>query len=165
MGSNRGDRRAHLTRALREISRLAPVIGVSSIYRTDPVGYAAQRPFWNAVAAILWRGSAERLLRAAQAIEKSIGRKPSFRNGPREIDLDVLDLGGRRRKFRDPILPHPRMAGRRFVLAPLAELAPDWRHPETGRTAADLLRELPARPGATRLSSRPKGWPSRRPGS
>jgi 2-amino-4-hydroxy-6-hydroxymethyldihydropteridine diphosphokinase len=134
------------------------------LYRTDPVGFAAQPRFWNAVAAVLWRGSAERLLIATQSIEMLVGRTPSFRNGPREIDIDILDLGGRRRS-RDPILPHPRMSGRRFVLAPLAELAPEWRHPETGRTAAELLRELPERPRATRLSSRRTGWPARRPES
>ena len=165
LGSNRGNRRAHLERALSEIARIAPVIAVSSFYRTDPVGFEAQRAFWNAVAAIRWSRSAESLLRAMQSIEEAVGRTPSFRNGPREIDIDILDLDARRRRLRDPILPHPRMAGRRFVLAPLAELAPEWRHPETGRTAAELLSELPARPRATKIFSRPRGWPARRPGS
>jgi 2-amino-4-hydroxy-6-hydroxymethyldihydropteridine diphosphokinase len=85
-----------------------------------------------------------------------VGRTRSFRNGPREIDVDILDLSGRRRRSRDPILPHPRLTSRRFVLAPLAELAPGWRHPESGRTAEELLRALPARPRATRLSARPR---------
>lgn len=165
LGSNRGDRRAHLERALREISGIAPLMGVSSLYRTDPVGFEAQPAFWNAVVAIRWSRSSESLLRALQAIEAAVGRTPSFRNGPREIDIDILDLGGRRRRVRDPILPHPRMARRRFVLAPLAELAPEWRHPETGRTAAELLRALPPRPRASRLSSSPRGWRARRPGS
>jgi 2-amino-4-hydroxy-6-hydroxymethyldihydropteridine diphosphokinase len=134
------------------------------------VGYLRQRPFYNAVAAIRWRGSAAGLLRATQAIEREVGRTRSFRNGPREIDIDILDVGGRRRKT-DPILPHPRLRDRRFVLAPLAQLAPGWRDPETGATAEELLRALPARPRATRLarpsrtSSSSRGWPSRRPGS
>ena len=165
LGSNRGDRRAHLERTLREISRIAPLIGVSSLYRTDPVGFENQPAFWNAVVAIRWNRSPEHLLRVLQAIEDAVGRTPSFRNGPREIDIDILDLGGRRRRARDPILPHPRMAGRRFVLAPLAELAPEWKHPETGRTAAELLGALPRRPRATRISSRPRGWRARHPGS
>jgi 2-amino-4-hydroxy-6-hydroxymethyldihydropteridine diphosphokinase len=165
LGSNRGDRRAHLERALRGISQISPVIGVSSFYRTDPVGFEAQPAFWNAVVAIRWSRSAERLLRTLQSIEEAVGRTPSFRNGPREIDIDILDLGGRRRRLSDPILPHPRMARRRFVLAPLAELAPEWKHPENGRTAAELLSALPKRPRATRVSSRSKGWRARRPGS
>jgi 2-amino-4-hydroxy-6-hydroxymethyldihydropteridine diphosphokinase len=165
LGSNRGDRRAHLEKALAALTRVAPVLAVSSFYRTEPVGYRAQRPFWNAVAAIRWRGTARSLLRATQAIEKSVGRTPSFRNGPREIDIDVLDLGGRRRAGPDPILPHPRLHRRRFVLAPLTELDPDWRHPGTGKTARALLDALPSRPAATRISSRPRGWPSHRPGS
>jgi 2-amino-4-hydroxy-6-hydroxymethyldihydropteridine diphosphokinase len=121
------------------------------------------------VAAIRWTGTAGRLLRTTQAIERRVGRTKSFRNGPREIDIDILDLAGRRRRAGDPILPHPRLSGRRFVLAPLAELAPQWRHPETGLTARELLRDLPARPRARRLaraiSSSPRGWISRRPGS
>jgi 7,8-dihydro-6-hydroxymethylpterin-pyrophosphokinase len=129
------------------------------------VGFADQREFWNAVAAVLWRGSAASLLREVEAIEKIVGRTPSFRNGPREIDVDILDVEGLRRESSDPILPHPRMAERRFVLAPLAEIAPGWRHPKSGRTAADLMRGLPVKPGVRRLSSRPRGFASRPPGS
>ncbi len=178
LGSNRGDRRAYLAQALDALARLAPLLGVSSVYRTDPVGYRRQRPFYNAVAAIRWTGSPVRLLRATQAIEQALGRTRSFRNGPREIDIDILDLNGSRRTAADPILPHPRMRGRRFVLAPLAELAPDWTDPVSGATARELLRSLPARPRATRLSeplrgrsarsspsSRRRGSSARRPGS
>ena len=165
LGSNRGDRRAHLTRALDEIRAVAPVLAVSSFYRTDPVGFTAQRPFWNAVAAIRWASSAAALLSALQGVERRVGRTKTFRNGPREIDIDILDLSGRRRARPDPILPHPRMAGRRFVLAPLAQIAPRWRHPILGVSATELLAELPERPRATRLSSRPRGYSARLPGS
>src|SRR5262245_24340021 len=165
LGSNRGDRRGYLERALDALSRIAPVLGVSSVYRTEPVGYRRQRPFYNAVAAIRWRGSAPGLLRATQAIERELGRTKTFRNGPREIDIDILDVNGRRRGEKDPILPHPRLRGRRFVLAPLAEIAPDWKDPVTGETARELLHALPARPGARRLSSSSRGWSARRPGS
>src|SRR5262249_61382633 len=98
LGPTRGARRAYLERALEALTRVAPLLGVSSLYRTDPVGYRRQRAFYNAVAAIRWKGSAAALLRATQAIEKRLGRTPSFRNGPREIDIDILDLNGRRRR-------------------------------------------------------------------
>jgi 2-amino-4-hydroxy-6-hydroxymethyldihydropteridine diphosphokinase len=164
LGSNRGNRRSHLERALSEIARFAPILAVSSFYRTDPVGYAAQPQFWNIVAAVAWSSSAPELLKRTQRVEKAVGRTSTFRNGPREIDIDILDLGGARRR-EDPILPHPRLESRRFVLAPLCEIAPRWIHPRTGRTAAELLRALPERPRAMRLSSRPRGFPARLPGS
>lgn len=164
LGSNRGGRRRRIEAALREISGAAPVLAVSSFYRTDPVGHADQPFFWNAVAAVRWRGSAAKLLAVAQEAERRVGRTPSFRNGPREIDVDILDLGGRRRASPEPVLPHPRLHERRFVLAPLSEIAPGWRHPVSGESAAALLERLPARPGATRLSSRPRGFAGRSPG-
>ncbi len=89
---------------------------MSSHYRTEPVGFADQPAFWNVVAAIVWNGSPERLLRETRTIERTVGRTPSFRNGPREIDVDILDIEGIRRASKDPILPHPRMEERRFVL-------------------------------------------------
>ena len=138
---------------------------MSSLYRTEPVGGVPQPDFYNAVAAIEWSGSARELLRATQEIERRVGRTPSVRNGPREIDVDVLDLGGVRRIGPDPILPHPRMRGRRFVLAPLSEIAPEWRHPEGGESAVELLSALPRRPGVRKISSRPRGSSARRPGS
>lgn len=164
LGSNRGGRRRRIEAALGEISRAAPILAVSSFYRTDPVGHADQPFFWNAVAAVRWRGSAGKLLALAQDVERRVGRTASFRNGPREIDVDVLDLGGRRSAL-DPVLPHPRLSERRFVLAPLSEIAPEWRHPVSGRSAGELLARLPARPGATRLSSRPRGFAGPAPGT
>jgi 2-amino-4-hydroxy-6-hydroxymethyldihydropteridine diphosphokinase len=164
-GSNRGGRRARIERALREISRAAPVVAVSAFYRTDPVGFADQPFFFNAVAAVRWTGTPAGLLAVTQAAERAVGRTPSFVNGPREIDVDILDLGGRVRVAPDPVLPHPRLARRRFVLAPLSELAPEWTHPVSGRTARQLLARLPGRPRATRLSSRPRGFAAPAPAS
>ncbi|HEY1433864.1 MAG TPA: 2-amino-4-hydroxy-6-hydroxymethyldihydropteridine diphosphokinase, partial [Thermoanaerobaculia bacterium] len=136
-----------------------------AFYRTEPVGHAAQPYFWNVVAAIRWRGSPASLLRRTQAVERAVGRTPTFTNGPREIDVDILDCGGRVRNAPDPVLPHPRLARRRFVLAPLSEVAPRWRHPVSGRTASALLARLPPRPAATRLSSRPRGFAAPAPAS
>jgi 2-amino-4-hydroxy-6-hydroxymethyldihydropteridine diphosphokinase len=127
---------------------------VSSFYRTEPVGYAEQPFFYNAVARISWTGSARSLLSLAKRIERRLGRVPTFRNGPRLIDIDVLDLEGAVSRGPDPALPHPRLTRRRFVLAPLAEIAPSWRHPVTGLPAREMLAKLPRRPGVRKIRSR-----------
>lgn len=154
-----------MTRALAEISRRAPVVAASSFYSTAPVGHADQRRFWNAVVAIRWTGSPGALLEAVKEVERRGGRVPTFRNGPREIDVDILDLRGLVETGRDPILPHPRMAGRRFVLAPLEEIAPRWKHPVTGLTARQMLAELPSKPGVRKIARAARvGDPSLRSG-
>ena len=153
LGSNVGDRRAHLTAALAEIESFAPIDCLSSFYSSDPVGYTGQRKFWNAVAEVRWAGSPEALLRVVKEIERRGGRRRTFAGGPREIDVDILDLGGVVRSRRDPILPHPSLAGRRFALAPLAEIAPEWRHPVSGLTAKQILTTLPQKPGVSRIRS------------
>jgi 2-amino-4-hydroxy-6-hydroxymethyldihydropteridine diphosphokinase len=127
-------------------------VRISSFYRTDPVGRTDQPDFENAVAEVSWSGTPRALLSALKRIEKRLGRVDRGVNGPREIDLDILDFGGIVRAGPDPILPHPRIAERRFVLAPLAEIAPAWRHPVTGRSAEELLAAVPIRPGARRMS-------------
>lgn len=151
LGSNLGDRRAHLEEALREIARAAPLRRVSSFYRSDPVGFKDQPPFWNVVAEILWSSTPEALLRTIKRVERRLGRTPTFRNGPREIDVDILDFGGIVRTRPDPVLPHPRMADRRFALTPLAELSRRWRHPLTGQTAKQMLAKLPRKPGTRKI--------------
>lgn len=127
---------------------------VSSFYVSEPQGFAAQPLFVNAVARVSWSGTPAALLRLCRSIERALGRVATFPNGPRIIDLDVLDFGGRIRRSPDPVLPHPRLASRRFVLAPLAEIAPRWKHPETGRRAGELLACLPRRPWARRIPAR-----------
>ncbi|MEP6471746.1 MAG: 2-amino-4-hydroxy-6-hydroxymethyldihydropteridine diphosphokinase [Acidobacteriota bacterium] len=151
LGSNLGNRGANLESAIREIAALASVLRVSAFYRTEPVGFRDQPDFWNAVVEIEWRGTPAGLLRAVRRVERRVGRTPTFVNGPREIDVDILDLGGRLRKGRDPLLPHPRLCERRFALAPLAEVSPGWRDPRSGRTATELLKALPQTPRVRRL--------------
>jgi 2-amino-4-hydroxy-6-hydroxymethyldihydropteridine diphosphokinase len=154
LGSNLGDRRAHLEAALREIARFAPLRKVSSFYRTEPVGFPDQPDFWNAVVEVAWSGSPRALLEAAREVERRVGRTRTFVNGPREIDVDVLDFDGRVRERGDPILPHPRLSGRRFALAPLAEINPRWKDPRSGREIRELLDALPRRPRVRKIGRR-----------
>jgi 2-amino-4-hydroxy-6-hydroxymethyldihydropteridine diphosphokinase len=145
LGSNLGNRPARLRFALREIAKIAPIVRVSPFVETAPEGFADQRAFLNAALEIRTAISADALLDAARRIERRGGRVPSFRNGPRALDVDLLDVRGEIRRSRRLTLPHPRLHGRRFVLEPLAAIAPRWRHPVLGRTARELLRELDAR--------------------
>ena len=136
-----------------------PVHRVSSFYLTEPVGHSDQPDFYNAVAEIAWDGAPEELLAALKEIEREMGRVPRFANGPREIDLDILDFRGLVRSGPDPTLPHPRIAARRFVLTPLAEIAPEWTHPVTGKTAKKMLEELPDKPAVRRVRAKSAGRP------
>lgn len=127
---------------------------MSSFYRTEPVGFSGQPDFWNAAVEIAWAGTPVALLRAVREVERRVGRTRTFVNGPREIDVDILDLGGTRRAGRDPILPHPRLAERRFALVPLAEIRPDWIDPRSGLGIAELLERLPRSPRVRKIGSR-----------
>ncbi|MCB9383925.1 MAG: 2-amino-4-hydroxy-6-hydroxymethyldihydropteridine diphosphokinase [Bryobacterales bacterium] len=146
LGSNVGDRQANLERALEMLSGHGRLVAVSSTYETAPVGYADQGDFFNACAWLETGCSPEELLALCHEIDQALGRVRLIRNGPRTIDVDLLlwraDSGQPVTRDRAPILPHPRMHQRRFVLEPLAEIAPDWVHPPTGKTISELLRQL-----------------------
>ncbi|MGH9400112.1 MAG: 2-amino-4-hydroxy-6-hydroxymethyldihydropteridine diphosphokinase [Thermoanaerobaculia bacterium] len=151
LGSNLGDRRAHLSAALTRIGSLAGLVRTSPFYESDPVGFASQPRFLNAVVEIRWGRSAPALLAALKKIERSGGRIPMFPNGPRAIDCDILDFGGRVARQKGLVLPHPRLHERRFALAPLAALAPRWRHPILNLTARELLARLLKAPGVRKI--------------
>ncbi|BBK32590.1 2-amino-4-hydroxy-6-hydroxymethyldihydropteridine diphosphokinase [Stella humosa] len=129
------------------------VTGRSSWYATEPVGEPGQPWFVNGVVRAASGLGPEAILAALHRIEAEFGRVRERHWAARTLDLDLIDCRGLvRAGAPGPILPHPRLAERRFVLAPLAELAPGWRHPVTGATAQALLDRLPARPEAVRLA-------------
>lgn len=122
LGSNLGDRRATLAEAVRA---LPDVVAVSPVYETDPVGGPEQGPFLNIVVELDTRRSARELLEEAAVREAAADRVREVRWGPRTLDVDVLWMEGVEVDEADLVVPHPRMAERRFVLAPLRDLAPD----------------------------------------
>ncbi|MGE5539093.1 MAG: 2-amino-4-hydroxy-6-hydroxymethyldihydropteridine diphosphokinase [Gemmatimonas sp.] len=121
------------------------VISCSRFFASEPVPRSDQPLFVNAVAMLATHLTADAVLARLHAIEAAFGRTRRERNEARPLDLDLLDYNGERRAgAAGPLLPHPRLAERAFVLAPLAELAPEWRHPVSGRSAAELLASLTA---------------------
>lgn len=125
LGSNLGDRFARLERAVALLAAAGDVVAVSPLYETEPVGGPEQGPYLNVVVELNTADPPRRLLERCQALERDAGRVRTVRFGPRTLDADVLVVGDERVDEEDLVVPHPRMLERRFVLAPLADLAPD----------------------------------------
>ena len=129
LGSNLGDRAAHLQFAVEGLAgRAGRVVAISPVYETEPVGGPPQPEYLNAVVAVETALSARELLRLAKALEAEAGREPpepGKRWGPRPLDIDVLMVGDERIDEPDLVVPHPRIHQRAFVLAPLADVAPE----------------------------------------
>lgn len=124
LGSNVGDRRAYLRRAIGLLREHGVAVEqVSSLYETEPMDYTEQPLFLNAAVRVETDLEPEALLRAAKDVERELGRQRRFRSGPREIDIDILTYGDRQVTSERLTIPHPRMRERGFVQAPLAELA------------------------------------------
>lgn len=142
LGSNLGDKRANLEKALELLSGTPGVKlnRIASYYRTAPVGGPVQDWYLNTVAELITGLEPRRLLSALLEIENKLGRVRTIRWGPRTVDLDLLLYGCRESQDADLTLPHPRMIERAFVMAPLAELAPEFML--KGKTAVELATEL-----------------------
>lgn len=144
VGSNLGDRQANIAAAIERLRGARGIAGVqpSSVYETEPVGGPAQGPYLNAAARIDTTLDALGLLRLLLSIEASLGRVRAERWGPRTIDLDLLLFDREVIHTPELILPHPHLHERRFVLEPLAEIAPGALHPTLGKNVYELLQSL-----------------------
>lgn len=147
LGSNLGQREANLAQAVHQLSRSVRVLRSSSIYETVPWGYADQPNFLNSVLEAETTLPPLQLLAAVKRLEGEVGREPSFRYGPRLIDIDILLYGNSTTDLPDLQIPHPRISQRAFVLVPLAELAPGLVHPTLGLTIAELARQVEGKEG------------------
>ena len=143
LAADHGPVRAQLERALSEMARLGlEVVRRSRFWRSAAWPDGSDPPFLNMIALIETNLSAEQTLQALHRLERDLGRVRGRPNGPRTVDLDLIAFG-REVRQGELVLPHPRAAERHFVMGPLSELAPDWRHPVSGERAEDLARCAP----------------------
>jgi 2-amino-4-hydroxy-6-hydroxymethyldihydropteridine diphosphokinase len=142
LGSNLGRRQDNLRKALQELPTTIQLLAASPIYSTPPWGYTGQPEFLNQVARLETDLGPLELLRALKDLEIRLGRQPTFRYGPRLIDLDILFYDDQVVDSPALTIPHPRLAERAFVLVPLVDLAPTLRHPVLRLTTSELLARL-----------------------
>jgi 2-amino-4-hydroxy-6-hydroxymethyldihydropteridine diphosphokinase len=155
LGSNVGDREAQLRDAQARLGSAGRVAAVSSFYETEPVEFTQQPWFLNCAIALETSKTAQQLMTTILAIEEEMGRRRVQKKGPRSIDIDILIFDNTIMDSKDLTIPHPAMHQRRFVLEPLAEIAPEVLHPVFQKTIRQLLEALPAGQAVRRIPESP----------
>ena len=144
LGSNIGDREKNLRDAIARVKAGGRVTSVSSFYETEPVDFTDQAWFLNCALALETTVSAQQLMKRILQTEREMGRQRLQKKGPRIIDIDILLFSDQIIDSPELTVPHPAMHRRRFVLEPLAEIAPEARHPVLRKTVREMLDALPA---------------------
>ena len=143
LGSNVGDRKRNLETAITALGALGKVVALSSFYETEPVEFTAQPWFLNCALVLQTTKMPRQLLRALLDLEGKMGRRRTLKKGPRTIDIDILLFGDSIVEADGLTIPHPAFHERRFVLEPLAEIAPQVLHPALRKTIQELRDALP----------------------
>ncbi|MBZ5565877.1 MAG: 2-amino-4-hydroxy-6-hydroxymethyldihydropteridine diphosphokinase [Acidobacteriia bacterium] len=152
LGSNLGDRVAHLQRTIDRLSASGLAVQrVSALYRTEPVDFQAQSWFVNCVVEVATDLMPMQLLKTLKGLERALGRRPGVSKGPRAIDIDILLYENVVVRSAALTIPHARLSQRRFVLAPLRDLEPHLRHPLTQRSVIEMLAETADKSQVIRL--------------
>jgi 2-amino-4-hydroxy-6-hydroxymethyldihydropteridine diphosphokinase len=153
LGSNVGDRAAQLRTAQARLGAVGRVTAVSSFYETEPVEFTQQPWFLNCAIAIETSNTPQQLMSAILQIEEEMGRRRVQKKGPRSIDIDILLFAGTILESKGLTIPHPAMQQRRFVMEPLAEIAPQALHPVFKKTICELLNQLPEGQAVRRIGT------------
>lgn len=154
LGSNLGDRYANLRRAVALMQEKVAITAVSPVFATEPWGKTDQPPFLNICVAAVTTLSPHEVLNAIKSIEQQMGRQATSHWGPRLIDIDILFYDSVVIQDEDLTIPHPHIAERAFVLAPLATIIPDYKHPQTRETVQEMLEKIGSE-GVERLFEMP----------